>query len=218
MFCFKISCKERLSYFVLAYVMGRGRLGFIFNDQNSCPAARGGALIPCPPCPPPAIRESYRELFLLALSMPPATVLQPNLSRPPLGPGSALHALLFSFSIHVWWDGFPAAGCSLGSGWQQGPPCLPPQFLWAENPGTGEPLCAAGSPLLQGGGFLLPAGIAMLSAPRWGAVWFPCSIFEHQVEHFMHIKMCILYILLQWYNVQWEQAGVSPFYTAYQPP
>lgn len=41
MFCFAIySCRERLSHFVLSYVMGRGRLGFIFNDQNSCTAAR----------------------------------------------------------------------------------------------------------------------------------------------------------------------------------
>lgn len=41
MFCFEIySCRERLSQFVLAYVMGRGRLRFIFNDQHNCTAAR----------------------------------------------------------------------------------------------------------------------------------------------------------------------------------
>lgn len=39
MFCFEIcSCRERLSHFVLASVMGRRRLGFICNAQNSCTA------------------------------------------------------------------------------------------------------------------------------------------------------------------------------------
>lgn len=178
--------------------MGRGRPGFIFiKIAIHLPES---ALIPWG-SPLTAIQEIYGKLFLLASSMPPTSVLQPSLSRqlPPCPPGFAASPPLFG-------DCFSPPG----SGWQHSPLCphLPPHCLWA-----GASLPTAGpswSPRYRGTlrfsrsvAFFPLQALQRYQPPLRRRLISPFYL-RAPLEHFTSIKMCILYILLRWYNIQWE--------------
>lgn len=153
MFCFEIYCRESLSHFVLACVTGRGRLRF--NDQNSCTAAREylGSL-----GTPPQLFRRVIENFSFSSSGCHQPLFSHQASpRPPLPSGSASHTppgflaspLMLgeiAFSRDPAWEvsdsrNLPLPPAPLSLGWAF------PSHCWGlpKPPGTGEPLCAAGS-------------------------------------------------------------------------
>lgn len=143
-----------------------------------------------------AIQESYRELFLLASFMPPDSLLQPSLSRHSLCPGSFIASPLMFGEIAF------SSGFKPGKWQTAGPPTASHHTSSGLEPLVQRNLSAlSGAPFPREHGFLLPAGIAMLSAPAEAVSDFPvlslstkCSIsYLEKCEYYISCYSAITY-------------------------
>lgn len=144
----------------------------------------GNALIPWAPASQLSGRVTGNFSFQPSLCHQPLFSSQASPDLPYVQASPRTPSRLFSFSTDVWWDRFSPWGPAWEMADSRVSPCLPPYFVWA---GAFLPTAGASwSPLVQGNlsallgvpfsrehSFLLPAGIAMLSAPAEAVFHFP---------------------------------------------